>query len=391
MEDVPGRTVPAVLLPAPIGLQTTLRPGRAHDNLWMLPPPTARNFCQPPLPRDALTSTTTTCWRCGLHALAIRWLPLQLLACYHHTPTAQATPEEQRWLHTHSEQASAEDKATVAWGPNTTADWRFHRGAWDTKHPAITLPVLAEHGSTTLEAPPFPVKHHCSQVMAWQTIEWKTFHPQKVYLLEYVYGYLTQGHEENNNYVRMNPAASEIIHKGRGFYATQRLQPATTRPWATTEQGMQVHAYQPTAPCRLPCPDDGNTVIFADAFGSTNLTPAARGAAFELLTETAGRLRQHHLTGATIFGASSHRESKMLAILVDAINNTHQQQRDHTHHVRVVVDVAVDFQIVRKLARQPLHKANDSSLGTQALHLWVALRHLLKHVVLHLVRQESHP
>ena len=53
-------------------------------------------------------------------------------------------------------------------------------------------------------------------------------------------------------------------------------------------------------------------------------------------------------------------------------------------------DAAVDFKIVRKLARQPLHKATDSSLGTQALHLWTALRRLPKHVVLHLVKQESH-
>ena len=74
---------------------------------------------------------------------------------------------------------------------------------------------------------------------------------------------------------------------------------------------------------------------------------------------------------------------------MDAVNDTHQQPRDHTHHVWVVVDAPLDFQIVRKLAWQPLHKATDSSLGTQALHLWAALRHLPKHVVLHLVKQES--
>ena len=118
--------------------------------------------------------------------------------------------------------------------------------------------------------------------------------------------------------------------------------------------------------------------------------PSSRVAALELRTDTAGQLRQHHLTGATIFGASSHGELKTLAIIVDAINDTDQQPRDHTNHVWVVVDAAVDFQIVRKLARQPLHKATDSSLGALALHLWVALRHLLKHVVLHLVKQESH-
>ena len=76
--------------------------------------------------------------------------------------------------------------------------------------------------------------------------------------------------------------------------------------------------------------------------------------------------------------------------ILDAVNNAHQQLRDHTHHVWVVVDAAVDFQIVHKLAQQSLHKATDSSLGTQCLHLWVALPRLSKHVVLHLVNQQSH-
>ena len=131
-------------------------------------------------------------------------------------------------------------------------------------------------------------------------------------------------------------------------------------------------------------------VIFEDAFGTTSLTPTAGGAALELKVDTTGQLHQHHLKGATIFGASSHGELKTLAIVVDAINDTHQEPRDHTHHVWVVVDAAVDFQIVRRLAQWPLHRATDSSLDTQALHLWTALRRLPKNVVLHLVKQESH-
>ena len=117
-------------------------------------------------------------------------------------------------------------------------------------------------------------------------------------------------------------------------------------------------------------------IIFADASGTTSLTPAAAGAALELEVDTTSQLHQRHLTGATIFG--------------DAVNDTHQAPRDQAHHVWVVVDAAVDFQTVRRLAQQPLHKATDSSLGTQALHLWTALRRLPKHVVLHLVKQESH-
>ena len=74
---------------------------------------------------------------------------------------------------------------------------------------------------------------------------------------------------------------------------------------------------------------------------------------------------------------------------MDAVNDTQQEPRDLRHHVWVVVDAAVDFQIVRKLARQPLHKATDCRLGTQALHIWLALWRLPKHVVLHLIKQES--
>ena len=187
--------------------------------------------------------------------------------------------------------------------------------------------------------------------------------------LQYVYGYLTQGHERNNDYVRMNPAATEIIRQGVGVYATRRLRPDTNTPWATPERGAHIHAYQPTMQRRLPQPDNHNTVIFADASGATSLTLAAWGAALELKVDTTGRLHQHHLTGATMFWASSPGELKTLAIVVDAVNDTHQEPRDHTHHVWVVVDAAVDFQIVRRLAQQPLHKATDSSVGTQALHL----------------------
>ena len=174
------------------------------------------------------------------------------------------------------------------------------------------------------------------------------------------------------------------------MYATRRLEPAATKPSATTEQGARIHAYQPTTPCRLPYPDEHNTVIFADASGTTSLTPAAGGAALELRTDATGRPRQHHLTGATIFGASSHGELKILVIIVDAVNDTHQEPGDRTHHVWIVVDAAVDFQIIRKLAWQPLHKAVDSILGTQALHLWTALQRLPKHAVLHLIKQESY-
>ena len=154
VEYVPGATVPAVLLLAPNGLKATLRPGRAWGYLWMLPPPTERPFCPPPLSQDKLTGTHTTCWRCIPQAPATPWPLLQLLARYHPMPTAHATPEQHRWLHTQFERAAEKDTATVVWGPSAEAEWRFHRETWDTKHPAITFLVLAKHRSATPDAPP---------------------------------------------------------------------------------------------------------------------------------------------------------------------------------------------------------------------------------------------
>ena len=213
---------------------------------------------------------------------------------------------------------------------------------------------------------------------------------KRAYLLQYIHDYLIQGHERNRECVQTNAAATEIVHQGIGVYAVPRIKPASTTPWATTERGAHVNAYQPTSPCRMPQPDNQNTVIFADASGTTGLTPAAAGAALALRPEETGQLRQHHLTGTTIFGASSHGELKTLAMIVDAVTAISKLPQSQPHHVWVVVDAAVDFQIVRRRAKQPLHKAADSSLGTQALHMWVALRNLPKHFVLHLIKQESH-
>ena len=129
--------------------------------------------------------------------------------------------------------------------------------------------------------------------------------------------------------------------------------------------------------------------MFAHASGTTGLTPAAGGTALELSPDTTGQLRQHQLTGATIFGASSHKELETLAITLDGISTAHRQQQDHTHHLRVVVNAAVDLQIIRRLARQRLDKATDSSLGTQAL-VGTCVRILLECVVQHLVKQHFH-
>ena len=221
----------------------------------------------------------TTCLRCGPHALATRWPILQMLARHHHTPTAHATPEQPPLLHTHFKPAPAGMLATVKWQPNVPAEWRVQRGAFRTKHPALTYPVLAKHRSATPEAPAYPTKHRCSrEVPETQTIDWTTYHPKLAYLLQYIHKYLIQGHERNRECVQIDAAATEKnFHQGIGVYAIPRIKSAVRTPWATTARESHVHTSQPPSLCRTPRPDDQNTIIFADASGTTGLTPAAGG------------------------------------------------------------------------------------------------------------------
>ena len=172
---------------------------------------------------------------------------------HHHTPTAHATPEQQGWPQTHSEPAPAGKLATVTLQPNTPAEWRVHQGAFHTKHPALTYPVLAKHRSTTLEALAYPTKHRCSrdEVRETQTIEWTTYRSERAYLLQYVYNYLIQGHERNRKCVQMNAAATEIIHQGSGFTLFPGSSQPSQRPGSPQrEERTSTHINQrPRAAC----------------------------------------------------------------------------------------------------------------------------------------------
>ena len=96
-----------------------------------------------------------------------------------------------------------------------------------------------------------------------------------------------------------------------------------------------------------------------------------------------------HHTGHTTYGASSHGE---LGAVADAIAEIAAHLPAHLLHiVRVwfVVVATVDTHLLLRIARQPLHKATATSLSTQVLLLWKALRSLPPYVELHIVKQES--
>ena len=142
-------------------------------------------------------------------------------------------------------------------------------------------------------------------------------------------------------------------------------------------------------PCRLPQPSPADRLFFTDASGESALTPITGGATLQL-THTGEHYHMDHHTGHTTYGASSHGE---LGAMADAITEVAAHLPAHSPHiVRVwfVVDATVDTPLLLRIARQPLHKATATSLGTQALLLWKALRSLPPYVQLHIVKQESH-
>ena len=97
-----------------------------------------------------------------------------------------------------------------------------------------------------------------------------------------------------------------------------------------------------------------------------------------------------HHTGHPTYGASSHGE---LGAMADAIAETATHLPAYLPHVVqvwFVVDATVNTHLLLRIARQPLHKATASSLGTQAVLLWKALRSLPAYIQLHIVKQESH-
>ena len=223
------------------------------------------------------------------------------------------------------------------------------------------------------EHPYYPLHHSChTPEHRTQTLTCHDLSPDTAYILHYIYSYLTQGQPEQG-LIPMFPQAKHIISKGIGVYATPVLQPTT--PVAHLTTGIATFAYLPMNPCRLPQPSPADRLFFTDASGEFALTPITGGATLQL-THTGGHYHMDHHTGHTTYETSCHWE---LGAMADAIAEIAAHLPAHLPHiVRVwfVVDASVDTHLLLRIARQPLHKATATSLGTQALLLWKALRSL---------------
>ena len=198
-----------------------------------------------------------------------------------------------------------------------------------------------------------------------------------------MYAYITQGRPDAC-LLRPTPRAQTILTNGIGVYATPLLQPTQTT--TRIAQGNPVYIYQPTKIARMPIPSDTNIIFFTNESGNQYRTPTV-GCASERITRCADGLHVEHHTGATIFGASTHGE---LRILADTVSATPTPTATQPRNIWLVVDTTVDIHRTKHLAELPLHKALESGLTTQALGLWMAFRGMQPQDALHIVKEESH-
>ena len=137
--------------------------------------------------------------------------------------------------------------------------------------------------------------------------------------------------------------------------------------------GLAIYDYLPMNRCRLPQPSPADLVFFTDASGESALTPITGGATLQL-THTEEHNHMDHHRGHTTYGASSQGELGAIADTIVKIATHLPALLPHVVRVWFVVDATVDTHLLLRMARLPLHKATETSLGTQALLLWKALR-----------------
>ena len=342
----------------------------------------------PKVPHDS-QSTPPTCWACDHEAPTTPWPVLHLIARHHTNPTANLPPQAYAWVAPWFHQAQA--NPTLAWNPDPKPQWLL------TTTPTCPSPDPAgiaihysmyEPGRRGKQEDTYYLLHHSCHTPEHrtQTLTCRDLNPDKAYILRYIYSYLTKG-QPGQGLIAMSPHAQRIICKKIGVYATPILQPTTSV--ADLNTGLAIYPYLPMNPCRLPQLSLVDLLFFTDASGESALTPITGGASLQL-TPTMGHYHMVHHTGHTTYEASSHGELGAMADAIAEIAADLPANLPHIVRVWFVVDATVDTHLLLRIARQPLCKATATSLDTQALLLWKALRSLSPYVQLHIVKQESH-
>ena len=334
-------------------------------------------------------SMPRTCWACDPEARTTLWPILHLIARHHTHPTTHLPPQAYAWVAPWFHRTDT--NPTVAWNPNHTPEWLFTTTpTWPRLHlagVAIRYSMYEPGRTGKHEHPHYPLNHSChTPEHRTQTLTCRDLNPDTAYILHYIYSYLTQGQPEQG-LIALSPKPKQIFSRGVGLYATPTLQPRA--PVAHLTTGLAIYAYLPMNPCRLPQPSPTDLLFFTDASAESPLTSITGGATLQL-THTEGHYHMDHHTGHTTYGASSHGERGAMTGAIAKIAARLPAHLPHIVWVWFVVDSSVDPHLGLRKARQPLHKASATNLGTQALLLWKALCSLPPYVQLQIVKQESH-
>ena len=359
-----------------------------HKAKWRIPKHHMTASDLQKLPHDS-QSMPSTCWACDPEAPTTPWPVLHLIARHHTHPTTHLPPQAYAWVAPCFH--CTDTNPTVAWNPDHTLQWLFIRTpTWprpDLARDAICYSMYKPGRTGKHEHPYYLLHHSChTPEHGTQTLACRDLIPDTAYIFHYIYSYLTQG-QPDQGLIAMFPEAKHIISKGVGVYATPILQPTTPVPDLT--RGLAIYAYLPMNPCRLPQSSPAPLFFFTDASGEPALTHITRGATLQL-THTEGHYHMDHHTGHTTYGASSHGELGAMAAAIAKIAAHLPADLPYIVQVWFVVDATVDTHLLLRIARRPLNKATATSLGTQALLLWKALRSLPPCVQLQIVKQESH-
>ena len=164
------------------------------------------------------------------------------------------------------------------------------------------------------------------------------------------------------------------------------LQPTTPGGHLTT--GLAIYAYLAMKPCCLQKPSPAEVIFFTDASGESTLTSITGGVTLQL-THTEELYHMDIHMGHTTYQASSKGDPGAMADAITRLAATLPANLPRVLQVWFAVDPTVNTHLLLRIAGQPLHKATATSLSTQALVLWKALRSPSPYVQLHIVKQKT--
>ena len=182
-----------------------------------------------------------------------------------------------------------------------------------------------------------------------------------------------------------------------GSVVTKGWKARTDNKWAvyrgvrelSVEDGVQeygigrhrVYCHYPREVMRIPELMQERVVIFLDGSGVEGQPPKEEAAAKQV--KGVGQ-ETESVVDKMVYGAASHGEVQAVADVVGKIG-------EDVREVWMVVDAEADMASLRRLPREPLHEALGTGLASHVYAIWHGLEMKKVPLVIHMVKQESHP